>query len=135
MKDFREVAQIYTELAQLHMVNRAKPAYKTGNLYNTVGSYNTPDRVLSQRNNKRTRQGYQVPSVKLVLSFSPPGARYGKYVEKGTRYMDARPFAEEAANDSKLNKAIIEAGWGMVNNDLLPQIRKDIDKAFKKMLS
>lgn len=135
MKPFEQVAQTYKELSLLYMMNRSKPIYRTGNLYNTVDKYNTPGRMQTVRRSRaKSKIKLETPSVNISLSFAPPGARYGTFVHEGTKYMDARPFAEEAANDRRLKKAIDNAVGGIVDDTILPQIRKDIDKAFKKFL-
>ena len=136
MKEFKQVAQIYKELAQLYIVNRKKPAYKTGNLYNKVGSYNNPDRMVTIRKSRaRTKFKLETPSVNISLSFAPPGAKYGEYVHQGKSKMEARPFAEEAAKSPTVKRAINNAVKGVVDKDVLPAIRKMMDKAFVRMLS
>lgn len=135
MKPFEQVAQTYKELSLLYMMNRSKPIYRTGNLYNTVDKYNTPGRMQTVRRSRaKSKIKLETPSVNISLSFAPPGARYGTFVHDGTSKMPARPFAEEAANDRRLKKAIDNAVGGIVDDTILPQIRKDIDKAFKKFL-
>lgn len=135
MKEFRHVAEVYKELAQLYIVNRSKPAYKTGNLYNKVGSYNTPDRMITiKKSRARTKFKLETPSVRISLSFAPPGAKYGEYVHQGTYKMDARPFAEEAAKTPTVKRAINNAVKGVIDDDVLPAIRKMMDKAFINML-
>ena len=139
MKEFRQVAQVYAELAQLYILNRSVPAYKTGNLYDRVGLYNTYEKMVTIRPSKSTTKfKLDIPSVNLSLSFAPPGARYGEIVHEGTglgRNSIPRPFAEEAANDRVMQKTINDAMKGIVNDTVLPQIRARIDKSFIKLLS
>ena len=80
----------------------------------------------------------KVQSYNLSINFAPPGARYGKIVHDGLglgRNSVPRPFAEEAANDRRLKTTINKAIKGIVDDDILPQIRKQIDKSFIKFLS
>ena len=49
--------------------------------------------------------------------------------------MEARPFAEEAAKSPTVKRAINNAVKGVVDKDVLPAIRKMMDKAFVRMLS
>jgi hypothetical protein len=46
--------------------------------------------------------------------------------------MAARPFAQEAANDKRMQTVIDKAMKGVVRDNVIPDIRKRIDKAFKK---
>ena len=111
MKTFKDVAGLFKTLAQTYMVSGPwRPAYKTGNLYRTVGDYNTATRMLREEEGKYT----------IVLNYAPPGAEYGKFVEEGTRYMDARPFAQYASQDATLKSLINEV---IVNN-----LKKEADK-------
>jgi hypothetical protein len=99
MKTLKDVAGLYKTLAQTYMVNGPwKPAYKTGNLYRQVGDYNDAQQMIQQENG----------IYKLVLDYAPNSAYYGRFVENGTRYMEARPFAHYAANSDALKAAIDE---------------------------
>jgi hypothetical protein len=139
MKELSQVANVYRELAQLYIIKRNKPAYKSGNLYNRVGEYNTFDRMVTIKPSKSSKKSkIKVQSYNLSLSFAPPGAKYGKIVHDGLglgRNSVPRPFAEEAANDKRLKKTINNALNGVIDDEILPQIRKQIDKAFIKFLS
>ena len=111
MKTFKDVAGLFKTLAQTYMVSGPwRPAYKTGNLYRRVGDFNTANQMLKEEEGKYT----------LVLNYAPPGAEYGKFVEEGTRYMDARPFAQFASQDATL-KSLIEE---VITNNL----RKEAEK-------
>ena len=111
MKTFKDVAGLYKTLALTYMVSGPwRPAYKTGNLYRRVGDFNTANQMLKEEEGKYT----------LVLNYAPPGAEYGKFVEEGTRYMDARPFAQFASQDATL-KSLIEE---VITNNL----RKEAEK-------
>ena len=136
MKELQQVANVYRELAQLYIIRRSKPAYKTGNLYNRVGEYNTFQRMLTKNPTiAKSKIPIKVEQINLSLSFAPPGAKYGRFVEEGTVNMDARPFAKEAANDRRLKQTIDKAMKGVIDDEVLPQIRKQVDKAFIKFLS
>jgi hypothetical protein len=136
MKEFRQVAESFNTLAKTYMINRSKPAYKTGNLFNKVGSYNTPDRMLSS---KKTKAGNKIkietPKVYITLNYAPPGAEYGKFVEDGTVYMKKRPFAEEAANDPLLKRQIDNAVNGIVQNTVMNAINIGLKRAFSRLPS
>jgi len=111
MKTFKDVAGLFKTLAQTYMVSGPwRPAYKTGNLYKRVGDFNTANQMLREEEGKYT----------LVLNYAPPGAEYGKFVEEGTRYMDARPFAQFASQDATLKSLIGE----VITNNL----RKEAEK-------
>ena len=105
MKTLKDVAGLYKTLAQTYMVNGPwRPAYKTGNLYRQVGDYNTATQMIAEEKGKYT----------LALTYAPPAATYGKYVQNGTWKMEARPFAEYAANSTELAQAINEFNKGKV---------------------
>jgi hypothetical protein len=98
MKELRDVAFVYKTLAQTYITNGPwKPAYRTGNLYNRVGSYNTPNNMIKQTGDDR---------YELSLNFAPDGASYGFFVHQGTSKMEARPFAQKASEDATLKNAI-----------------------------
>jgi hypothetical protein len=46
MTSLNDITQKITSLAQLNLTRGYTKAYKTGKLYDNVGSYNTPSRVL-----------------------------------------------------------------------------------------
>jgi hypothetical protein len=108
MKTLKDVAGLFKTLAQSYMINGPwRPAYKTGNLYRTVGDYNSASQMIKEEEGKYT----------LVLNYAPPGAEYGKFVEEGTRYMEARPFAQYAAQDSTLKSLIEEFITGKLEKE------------------
>jgi hypothetical protein len=59
----------------------------------------------------------------LTLNYSPPGATYGTYVEKGTSLMPSRPFAATAANSDDLKRSIYEYEDGKVQ-----EVRDEVQK-------
>jgi hypothetical protein len=126
MKTLKDVAGLYKTLAQTYMINGPwRPAYKTGNLYRQVGDYNTATQMIAEEQGKYT----------LALTYAPPAATYGKYVQNGTWKMEARPFAEYAANSTELAQAIDEFNKGKVEEvakDTLSRLSISLGKLGKK---
>ena len=118
------------------MINRSKPAYKTGNLFNTVGSFNTTDKMLSSKKTKTgTKIKIETPKVYITLDYAPPGAEYGKFVQDGTVYMKKRPFAEEAANDPLLKRQIDNAVNGIIQTTIMNAVDIGFKRAFRRLPS
>jgi hypothetical protein len=141
MKELEQVAKTFTSLAQLYMVSgNWKPAYKTGNLYNRIGSYNTPSRMISSKSGKSVTK-FKIPqkSFNVSLQFAPPGATYGKWVEwgngTGVGAGKPRPFAKQASQDPLLKKTIDAYVNGYVEKDFLPVIKIGLDRAFRSLAS
>ena len=141
MKELEQVAKTFTSLAQLYMVSgNWKPAYKTGNLYNRIGSYNQPNRMISAKGGKSVTK-FKIPqkSFNVSLQFAPPGAEYGKWVEwgngTGVGAGRPRPFAEQASKDPLLKKTIDAYVNGYVEKDFLPVIKIGLDRAFRSLAS
>jgi HK97 gp10 family phage protein len=130
VKTLADIAKGVTSLAQLNLTRGATKAYKTGNLYRNIGSYNTPNRVLGNTKIGKQRKKLQDVhyGIELNLVYNPPGADYGKYVEEGTSKMDARPFAEEAMNDPSIIRMIEEYLGLYVEDNVLPSIMAELDK-------
>ena len=144
MKELEQVAKTFTSLAQLYMVSgNWKPAYKTGNLYNRIGSYNTPSRMITSRPARSsTKLKIPEPSFNVSLQYAPPGAEYGVFVEKGNRTSPPpvgagkpRPFAEQASKDPLLKKTIDAYVNRYVEKDFLPVIKIGLDRAFRTLAS
>jgi hypothetical protein len=139
MKELEEVAKTFTSLAQLYMVSGPwKPAYKTGNLYKTIGSYNTPSRMItSKQARSKTKLKIPEPSFNVSLQYAPPGARYGVFVEKGNDTGvgagNPRPFAQKASQDPLLKKKIDAYIGGYMEKDFLPIIKIGLDRAFRSL--
>ena len=136
MKTLEEVAQTYAKLAQLYMISgNWKPAYKTGNLYNKIGSYNTAAQMIKSAATTTTE--FQLPQQTISLQFAPPGATYGVYVEKGNGTGvgagNPRPFAEQASKDPLLKKTIDEYMGGAIQKNFIPVIEIGIKRAFKNL--
>jgi hypothetical protein len=133
-----QVADVYKQLAQLYIVNGKagwkKPPYKTGNLYNKVGSFNNASNMILVRNPRSTTK-LKIPNqtFSVALQYAPDGAFYGKFVEEGTSKMDARPFAESAANDPLLKRTIDNAIKGIIDTNIMPVIQIGINRGFKRM--
>jgi hypothetical protein len=139
MKELEQVAKTFTSLAQLYMVSgNWKPAYKTGNLYKRIGSYNTPNRMITSKQAKSaTKLKIPQKAFNVSLQFAPPGAEYGKWVEwgngTGVGAGRPRPFAEQASKDPLLQKTINAYIGGYVEKDFLPVIKIGLDRAFRSL--
>ena len=124
MKTIADVAKDYVSITQKLIRGGypgwKKPPYLTGNLYRTVGSFNTTQRMAFQQKGKSF----------LTLNYAPPGAKYGTYVEKGTSRMPARPFAMIAANSQDLKRSIFEYEDGKVQ-EVRDEVQKRMTVIFK----
>ena len=129
MATLKDIAKGVTSLAQLNLTRGATKAYKTGNLYRNIGSYNTPNRVLGKTKlgKKRLSKTKKIDTLEFDLTYNPPGATYGQYVEEGTRYMDARPFAEEAINSPQIEKMIDEYMGVYIEENIISGIMDELD--------
>ena len=133
-----QVADVYKQLAQLYIVNGKagwkKPQYKTGNLYNRVGSFNNASNMILVGSPGTTTE-LKIPnqSFSVSLQYAPDGAFYGKFVEEGTSKMEGRPFAESAANDPLLKRTIDNAIKGVIDKNIMPVIQIGINRGFKRM--
>ena len=137
MKTLEEVAQTFSKLAQLYMISgNWKPAFKTGNLYNTIGSYNTAAQMIKSAATTTTTE-LQLPQQTISLQFAPPGATYGKWVEwgngTGVGAGKPRPFAQQASKDPLLKKTIDEYMGGAIQKNFIPVIEIGIKRAFKNL--
>jgi len=134
-----EVAKTFSSLAQLYMVSGPwKPAYKTGDLYKNIGTYNQPSRMITSRQARSsTKLKIPEPSFNVSLQFAPPGATYGKWVEwgngTGVGAGKPRPFAEKASQDPLLKKKIDAYIGGYMEKDFLPVIKIGLDRAFRSL--
>ena len=129
MKTLKDLAGLYRTLAQTNMLSGPwRPVYKTGNLYNRIGSYNSVNQMLKEvSQNKYT----------LTLNFAPPGATYGYFAETGTgthSRIGPRPFAEMAANSTQLQLAINEFMEGKVE-ETVQTMGNMVDVAFSKLFT
>ena len=104
MKELRDVAKVYKDKA-LQAINPGVPyrkyktgsskAYKTGKMYKSIASQNRIQTMFQK--DKKTGK------ISFTFNFSAPD--YAKYVQYGTRYMKARPFAQIAAESPEFVKA------------------------------
>jgi hypothetical protein len=123
MKTLKDVAGTFKELALTYMVRGPwKPAYKTGNLYNRVSSYNTANRMIKESGS----------TITITLDFAPDGAEYGKFVHNGTVYMVKRPFAQLAAEDSSIKAAIKDITKTKVS-DTIEMYKNTLSAKFTKL--
>lgn len=102
----------------------------TGNLRNTLRSYNTPDRMV-----KFDKSG----GAQITLYFAPPRATYGKYWNKpygkgkGTtavlkkRYPEHFDYAAKAYKDTSVKKAIKDY-TKIVGQTIAEEIREAVRK-------
>jgi hypothetical protein len=81
-------------------------AFAKGNLLTKFIS--SPQNALNRIGSK-VKNGYQ-----FVLTVSPEGASYGRWVHYGTTKMDARPFAELGAESKEFRDALDELMEGDV---------------------
>ena len=133
MKTLKDIAGLYRGLATQNLQSGPLKAFKTGNLYRNVSQYNTLDKMI------RTRKGAKKgdTSYDLVLQVAPPDAKYGKFIEKGTKNKDgsvkmkARPFGEAAANSKELARAVDLFMKGQVEASL-EVFEEQITKKFVK---
>ena len=146
-----DIADTFRSLAQLYIIdgypgwgkaksNNRNAPYKTGNLYNSIGSYNTAAKMATIRPSKVAAIGkdkIELPEITISLNFAPPNAPYGRYVHQGTgtnSSIGPRPFAQIAANDTRLgivvNKAI--AGNGGPVEQYLDLVSRNLEKKFEK---
>ena len=58
VKELKQIVNVYKALSQLYIIKRDKPAYKTGNLYDRVGLYNTYEKMVTIRPSKSTTNGF-----------------------------------------------------------------------------
>ena len=104
MKTLKDVAKVYKDQA-LTAINPGVPynkykktgsskAYKTGKMYKDVASRNRIQTMF-----QKDKKG----KITFTFNFSAPD--YAKYVHDGTRYMEARPFAQIAAQSPEFIKA------------------------------
>ena len=100
-KDLSKIAKKYRELSQYYMMNgNWRPVYLTGNLYKSIGRYNTNKNMIVSDIN---------PYI-ITLNFGPPTANYGIFPHNGTSKMKSRPFAVAAANSPQLADEISNLG-------------------------
>jgi hypothetical protein len=129
MPTLNDIAKKLTSLAQLNLTSGYTRAYKTGKLYDNIGSYNTPNRVLGKTKlgKKRLSKTKKIDTLEFDLTYNPPGAEYGQYVEEGTWKMPARPFAEEAINSPQIETMIDEYMGVYIEENVIASIMDELD--------
>ena len=129
MATLNDIAKKITSLAQLNLTSGYTRAYKTGNLYDRVGSYNTPNRVLGKTKlgKKRLSKTKKIDTLEFDLTYNPPGAEYGQYVEEGTWKMPARPFAQEAIDSPQIETMIDEYMGVYIEENVIAGIMDELD--------
>jgi hypothetical protein len=125
---WQDVAQSFKSLAQLNLTQGPTKAYDTGNLYREIGSFNDVRKMITKKPTG-SKNKIELDEWTMSLTFAPPGAKYGKFVEMGTRYMKARPFTQEAANSPMLTQQIKDLQSGIAD-DISIQIMNQLQSAF-----
>lgn len=123
MKTLQDVAKQYKKSAAqaiypgfpypAYQKTRSSKAFKTGNLLTQFVRNNADDNAIA----RKIVNGYE-----FTLNVAPQGAEYGRFVHFGTTKMQARPFAEIGAEDSKfrdvLNEFIQQEVGTMLQNEV-----------------
>jgi hypothetical protein len=141
MPSLDDIAKKLTSLAQLNLTSGYTRAYKTGKLYDNIGSYNTPNRVLGKTKlgKKRLSKTKKLDTLEFDLTYNPPGATYGKYwnspygTRKGTtatikkRYPQHFDYASKALKDPEI-KASIKAYAKALGVQVATELRESFRK-------
>lgn len=125
MKTLKDIAGLYKTLVQTNLTSGPTRAYKTGNLYNRISSYNKAENMVFQEKSNKSK------TYTITINIAPDGAVYGKYVHDGTSRMMPRPFAEVAANDPQMKKAVND----LVNAEVkltLDAFNKEMNERFRE---
>jgi hypothetical protein len=96
MASLTQIASTIRTLAQTNLKRGPTRAYKTGNLFRTVGAKNPADKMVKERGK----------SISITLDYAPDGAEYGKFVHDGTSKMAPRPFAKLALDNPVVDKML-----------------------------
>ena len=123
MKTLKDLAGVYKKSVSDAIQSGPTRAYKTGNLFRSFNqdSRNTADNI-----------GFQEKDTYIFrVIIGPQNAEYGSYVHSGTRYMNARPFAEAGAKSPEFKSALDEFMNEKVSDKLEQEFLK-ICKDFKK---
>lgn len=138
LPSLEKIAQGYKSQALVYIYKGypgwKKAPYRTGNLFRQVDDYNAVRNMATYRPS-RHKTKYELPAITVSLNYSPPAAGYGRYVHDGTYKMEARPFAELAAEGPDFRKGVDEAIMGKdgILNAYVKQVGKDLDAIFKKI--
>ena len=101
------------------------PPYVSGNLYQSIGSFNNDQRMIFTQKGKYF----------ITLNYSPPGARYGEAVEEGkgnSSGVGPKPFAELAANSTEVKKAVAEFQQSKIL-DINTDVKKRVTTIFQSL--
>lgn len=109
----KDIANQFQSLAKLAIQRKPNRAIDTGTLRDSI-------KVIQTQTNKK---GKAIFDLKTVY--------YGYFVENGTKYMKARPFAAEAA-DSDTLKAMIDDYFKSEVELTLMEVMQATDKRLKK---
>jgi hypothetical protein len=114
---------IYPGVPYSKYKTRSSRAFKTGNLLTKFIS--SPQNAINNIGSK-IKGGYQ-----FVITIAPDGAEYGRWVHYGTRKMDARPYAEIAAESKPFRDALDELMQGEVEG-VVETLFDSLDNEFGK---
>jgi hypothetical protein len=128
MKTLKDVAKVYKDQA-LRAINPGVPysgyktgtsrAIKTGKMFNQVAQSNVPERMFTKDK-----------SGKITFTFTFSNPDYAKYVQYGTSKMEARPFAQIAAQSVEFKKAK-DAVMNVEASKVLDGVFANLDKLWK----
>lgn len=122
-KDLSKIAKTYRDLAQYYMMNgNWRPVYLTGNLYKSIGRYNTNKNMIIS----------DIDPYIITLNFGPPTAQYGIFPHNGTSKMKSRPFAVAAANSPQLAEEINKLGLN-ITEQYFETYQEELDMYFRWM--
>jgi HK97 gp10 family phage protein len=110
----KDIAKEYQNLAKLNIQRGSTRAIKTGRLRDSIKV------TTSQVGTKK-----QVMDLKTVY--------YGVFVNFGTRFMDARPFATNAAESDVLKAMIDDYTKGVIETEVMSKTKMKLDKIFSKL--
>jgi hypothetical protein len=117
MASLTQIASTIRNLAQTNLKRGPTRAYKTGNLFRTVGAKNPADKMVKEKGK----------SISITLDYAPDGAEYGKFVHDGTFKMAARPFAKLALDNPIIDKLLDEWINNNLVNEYVDELVKEID--------
>tara|TARA_R110002167_G_scaffold117492_5_gene293526 strand:- start:11537 stop:11935 length:399 start_codon:yes stop_codon:yes gene_type:complete len=123
-KSLKDIAGIYKQAVSNAIKSGPTKAYRTGNLYR---KFNQDPRNSASQVGFKENENF---IFRVVVG--PRDAEYGSYVNSGTKYMKARPFAEVGAKSKEFTLALDEFMNGQVSKKLEDEfitISKDFKKA------
>jgi HK97 gp10 family phage protein len=114
MPTLKDIAQQFQSLAKLNIQRAPNRAIDTGRLRDSI-------KVKQTRTNKAGGAMFDLDTV-----------YYGVFVEDGTRYMKARPFAKEAADSDTLKAMVDDYMKSVVQLTVMDVAKANLDKNLKK---